>query len=314
MTCVYIDGSAGTTGLRIYERLSPRNDISLITLPEDKRRDVDARREKINSSDITFLCLPDDAAAEAVSLCENSSTRIIDASSAHRTNPGWSYGFPELSESHREAVMKSRRVSVPGCHASGFCAVVYPVVKAEILPADYPVVSHSITGYSGGGKNMISAYMDKTRNENLSSPGQYALGACHKHQPEMKAVCGLAATPVFNPIVADFYSGMVVSVPVYASYLNGIKNAKELHSFFCDYYKNEKLIKILPYCEKGTENGFLYAGELSGRDDMRILISGNGERILMAAQFCNLGKGASGAAVQCMNLMLGIDETTGLVI
>lgn len=313
MTFIYIDGSVGTTGLRIHERLAGRKDITLMTLSEEKRKDIACRREMINSSDITFLCLPDDAAIEAVSLCENEKTKIIDASTAHRTNSDWSYGFPELSVSHRKAIKENKRVAVPGCHASGFCAIVYPMIQNNILPVDYPIVSHSVTGYSGAGKSMIATYHNPDRIDSLSSPGQYALGGYHKHQREMKAVCGLVQTPIFNPIIADFYSGMVVSVPLYSSYLNGMKNAKSLHSFFCEYYKNEKLINVLLFNEKGTESGFLYANELSGKDNMQLLISGNEERILVAARFCNLGKGASGAAVQCMNLMLEIDETTGLV-
>lgn len=314
MISVFIDGSAGTTGLRIYERLTKRSDIMLLTLPDDKRKDINERRKMINSSDITFLCLPDEAAIEAVSLCDNKSTKIIDASTAHRTNSEWSYGFPELSNSHRAAIKNSSRVAVPGCHASGFCAIVYPLVKSGILPVDYPVVSHTITGYSGGGKNMIKDYTSQERADSLYSPGQYALNGNHKHQKEMTAICGLAHKPIFNPIVADFYSGMVVSIPLYASLLKEVKDAEELYSFFEDYYKNKKFISVMPYNNKGTESGFLYANELSGKDNMQLLISGNDERILVAARFCNLGKGASGAAIQCMNIMLGIDETTGLVI
>lgn len=311
---MFIDGSAGTTGLRIADRLSERQDISLLTLPEHLRKDREARRQMINTSDITFLCLPDDAAREAVSLCENQNTKIIDASTAHRTEAGWSYGFPELSPSHREAVRNGKRVAVPGCHASGFCALVYPLIQSGILPADYPIASHSVTGYSGGGKSMIADFNAENRPDYMNSPGQYALSANHKHLKEMTAVCGLKQKPLFNPIVADFYSGMVVSVPLYVSYLKGINGVKELHEFFCEYYKNEKLITILPFHEKGTESGFLYANEMVGKDSMQILVSGNDERVLTAARFDNLGKGASGAAVQCMNIMLGIDETTGLIL
>ncbi|HAN21193.1 MAG: N-acetyl-gamma-glutamyl-phosphate reductase [Clostridiales bacterium GWF2_36_10] len=314
MTKVFIDGSVGTTGLRIYDRLSNRKDISLMTLSDDKRKDVNERRQMINSSDITFLCLPDDAAIEAVSLCDNGNTKIIDASTAHRTNSDWSYGLPELSQAHRESIITSKRVAVPGCHASGFCAIVYPLIKSGILPSDYPIVSHSVTGYSGAGKSMISTYNDPDRAIGLSSPGQYALGGDHKHQKEMTAICGLAHKPIFNPIIADFYSGMVVSVPLYTSLLKGNYNANKIHSFFEDYYKGEKVINVLPFNEKGMENGFLYANELSGKDNMQILISGNDERILIATRFCNLGKGASGAAIQCMNIIIGLDETTSLVI
>lgn len=314
MTFVYIDGSAGTTGLRIHERLSARPEITLLTLSDDKRKDTSCRREMINSSDITFLCLPDDAAIEAVSLCNNQKTKIIDASTAHRTNPDWCYGFPELSDAHRKAIKTSSRIAVPGCHASGFCAIVYPMVKCGMLPADYPVVSHSVTGYSGAGKIMIAEYNREDRPVGLSSPGQYALNGNHKHLKEMTAVCGLTHKPIFNPIIADFYSGMVVSIPLYTSYLKGIKDVKGLYSFFCDYYSNEKLINVLPYNEKGTETGFLFANELAGKDNMQLMICGNEERIQVAARFCNLGKGASGAAVQCMNILLGLDETTGLVL
>ena len=314
MTFVYIDGSVGTTGLRIFDRLSGREDITLLTLPEEKRKDRDARSEMINASDITFLCLPDAAAIEAVSLCENKKTKIIDASTAHRTEPGWTYGFPELSAEHRGAIRNSRRVAVPGCHASGFCALVYPLIKSGILDKDYPIAAYSVTGYSGGGKSMIADYAAEDRPEGLSSPGQYALGCSHKHLKEMTAVCGLAGNPLFNPIVADFYSGMVVSVPLYVSHLKGIDSAEELNRFFAEYYGGEKLINVLPYSEKGTDSGFFYANELSGRDSMQLLISGNDERILLAARFSNLGKGASGAAVQCMNIMLGLDETEGLIL
>ncbi|HOJ47422.1 MAG TPA: N-acetyl-gamma-glutamyl-phosphate reductase [Bacillota bacterium] len=312
MTKVFIDGSAGTTGLRIADRLAERKDISLLTLPENLRKDTDARRQMINSSDITFLCLPDDAAREAVRLCENEHTKIIDASTAHRTEAGWRYGLPELSPAHREAVRNGKRVAVPGCHASGFCVLVYPLVQKGILPADYPIAAHSVTGYSGGGKSMIADYSAENRPKGLDSPGQYALNANHKHLKEMTAVCGLKQKPLFNPIVADFYSGMVVSVPLYVSYLNGFGGIKELHEFFCEYYKDEKLITVLPFHEKGTESGFLYANELAGKDSMQIIVCGNDERALVAARFDNLGKGASGAAVQCMNIMLGIEETTGL--
>jgi N-acetyl-gamma-glutamyl-phosphate reductase len=311
---VFIDGSVGTTGLRIADRLSERQDINLLTLPENLRKDPEARRQMINSSDITFLCLPDDAAREAVTLCENKDTKIIDASTAHRTEAGWSYGLPELSPSHREAIKNSKRVAVPGCHASGFCALVYPLIQSGILSADYPIAAHSVTGYSGGGKSMIADFTAENRPESMNSPGQYALSANHKHLKEMTAVCSLKQKPLFNPIVADFYSGMVVSVPLYVTYLNRISSVKALHAFFEEYYKNEKLINVLPFHEKGTESGFLYANELAGRDDMLILVSGNDERVLIAARFDNLGKGASGAAVQCMNILLGIDETTGLVI
>ena len=312
MTKVFIDGSAGTTGLCIYDRLSGRRDIQLLTLDQEHRKDTERRREMINLSDITFLCLPDGAAIEAAELCGNENTAIIDASTAHRTSPGWSYGFPELSDMHREDIKTSKRVSVPGCHASGFLSIVYPLIKSGILKPDYPVVAHSVTGYSGGGKKMIAKYEDKDRSERLGAPAQYAIDADHKHLKEMQAVCKLEHKPLFNPIVADFYSGMVVSVPLYTSHIGGI-GKKELFVFFDEYYKSEPLIRVVSH-DKETHGDFIYADELSGKDYMQILIGGNRDRVLIASRFDNLGKGASGAAVQCMNIMLGIDEKTGLVL
>jgi len=314
MVQVFIDGSSGTTGLKIAQRLRLRSDLTLLSLPEEKRKDKAARQEMIDQSHFTILCLPDDAARESAQLCTSTRTRLIDASTSHRTAPGWCYGFPELSKKHRQSIVAGSRIAVPGCHASGFSAIVYPLVREGILPPDYPLVCHSVTGYSGGGKTMIAAYESKDRDNQLSSPGQYALSGIHKHLPEMTAVCSLAFPPIFNPIVADFYSGMAVSVPLFANYLKRHITPASLHDFYADYYRSAKLISVLPFTSKGTESGFLYANTLAGKDSMELMVSGNEERLNVCARLCNLGKGASGAAMQCLNLMMGCEETTGLIL
>ena len=307
MHSVFIDGSAGTTGLRISERLAGRGDIKIITLSESERKDPGCRRDAIRSSDVSVLCLPDDAAREAVKMAEGSGARIIDASTAHRTAPGWVYGFPELAADRALRIAQADRVAVPGCHASGFCAIVYPRVACGIMPADYPACVHSLTGYSGGGKKMIADYESDPRE--ARAPAQYATLSSHKHLPEMQHVCGLDAAPLFSPIVCDFYSGMLVCVPLFTSLLSRAVTPEELYGFYSDYYAGKKLISV----RQEPQNATLYADALSGRDAMEILISGCAERINVYARFCNLGKGASGAAVQCLNLMLGADETAGLV-
>lgn len=315
-TKVYIDGSEGTTGLRINERFQGRDDIEILTIPSELRKDTDERKKYINQSDITFLCLPDAAAIEAVSLAENENTKIIDASTAHRTENGWAYGFPELSEEKRNAIKNGKRIAVPGCHASGFNAIVYPLVKKNIISPDYPVVSFSLTGYSGGGKKMIAAYEEENRDIMYDAPREYALTQKHKHLKEMKAIPGLSTEPLFTPIVADYYSGMVVTVPLYTSLLIKKMTLKEIWSFFDEYYKNEKFIKVMPFGVETSENinGFLGGNGCSGWDGMEIYITGNDERVNISSRFDNLGKGASGAAVQCMNIMLGCDEAKGLNI
>ena len=311
---IFIDGSVGTTGLRIASRLAERNDINLLTIPEELRKDSSARAERINASDVTFLCLPDAASKEAVALCTNPETVIIDASTAHRTADGWAYGFPELSEKFRSKIVNGKRIANPGCHASGFVSIVYPLVKGGIIGADYPLCCHSLTGYSGGGKGMISSYEDAQRDIKYSSPAQYGLTAHHKHLPEMKVICGLDAEPVFNPIVGDFYSGMAVTVPLHKSLMAKKMSVTELHAYFTEYYAASGLITVQPLCEKGTQDGFLYANALSGKDSMQIIVCGNDDRPQITALFCNLGKGASGAAIQNMNLVLGTDEYAGLVL
>lgn len=311
---IFIDGSEGTTGLRIYERFEGRDDIELLSISSELRKDTTERKRLINESDITFLCLPDAAAREAVSLVENDSVRIIDTSTAHRTESGWAYGFPELSAAHRDAVKTGKRIAVPGCHASGFISLLYPLVKEGILPADYPVTSFSITGYSGGGKKKIAEYEAKERNKDIDAPREYALTQQHKHLKEMKAITGLSKEPLFSPIIADYYSGMVVSVPIFTEYLKSYKNPEEMTAYFAKFYRGEKFIQVV---ENGIENlydGMLSGNTLSGWDGLKIYITGNNDRMVLSAQFDNLGKGASGAAIQCLNIMLGCEEDKGLVL
>ena len=307
MTKVFIDGSAGTTGLRIHERLAARRDLSLLTLSEERRKDPEARREALNEADVAFLCLPDAAAEEAVSMTSNPRTVLIDTSTAHRTADGWVYGFPELP-GQRERIRRSRRIANPGCHASGFIALVAPLVAAGLLPASAPLSCFSLTGYSGGGKKMIAEYEAAERDSLLDAPRAYGLGQAHKHLPEMKAVCGLDAAPVFVPVVAPYYAGMEVTVPLHAARLQG--SADDVRECYRTVYR-EGLIR---FRDAADEGGFLSASAYAGRDDMEVAVFGSGERILLAARFDNLGKGASGAAIQNMNLVLGADETCGLVV
>ena len=307
---VFIDGREGTTGLQIYERLSKRGDINLITIPEELRKDVSARKERLNAADICFLCLPDAAARESVSLIENPSVRVIDASTAHRTADGWVYGLPELSAERREAVARSPRVANPGCHATGFITLVAPLVKGGILGAGYPLTAHSVTGYSGGGKKMIAEYEAEGRSVLLSSPRQYSLSLSHKHLPEMVKECALEHAPIFNPIVGDFYCGMCVTVPLYKSLLLKIMGVDDIRNYFAEYYASQNFVKV---AKKEEIPAYLPANELAGTNLLKIYVSGNDDMILMSSVFDNLGKGASGAAVQNMNIMLGLDETFSLV-
>jgi len=309
MKKVFIDGSAGTTGLRIYERLSSRKDITLITLDEAHRKDTASRKAALNEADIAFLCLPDDAAREAVSLIENDTTVVLDTSTAHRTAEGWLYGFPEISDRFFEKLPTAKRIAVPGCHASGFIALVYPLVEAGILPRDALLTCHSITGYSGGGKKMIAEYEADEVSELLGAPRQYALGQSHKHLKEMSAITGIDSAPLFSPIVSDFYSGMCVTVPLFATQLCDGKTVEDIIAI----YKNKYNGPIVSYCDS-ADGGFLSAASLSGKDSMHISVYGNEERILLTAVYDNLGKGASGAALECMNYVLGADPTEGLEI
>lgn len=306
MTKVFIDGSAGTTGLRIYERLENRKDTRLLKLSEEKRKDKNARKEALNSADIAFLCLPDDAARESVSLCENENTVIIDTSTAHRTAEDFAYGFPELSAEHKAKIALSRRIAVPGCHASGFISLIYPLIENGIIEKNALLSCFSVTGYSGGGKKMIAEYEGENRDILLSSPRQYGIGQTHKHLPEMIAVTGLKNKLIFSPVVADFYSGMAVTVPLFADMING--SADDIKKI----YKKKYTGPIVSYAENSDENGFIAANKLAGKDSMEISVAGNDERILLISRYDNLGKGASGAAIECMNIVLGLPETEGL--
>lgn len=307
MTKIFIDGSAGTTGLRIFDRLKIRDDITLITLDEQHRKDDNARREAINSADIVFLCLPDDAARQAVSFLDNKNTAIIDTSTAHRTSDGWVYGFPELT-GKREQIAASKLIANPGCHASGFIALVAPLVEAGVLSREASLSCFSLTGYSGGGKKMIAEYEAENANPLLKAPRQYGLSQKHKHLAEMKTLSGIDTAPLFCPIVADFYSGMEVTVPLFKKDIKAdIKNISDIYK---SYYNSG----LVQFCDSADESGFLSAAAFSGRDDMQITVSGNEDRIILVARYDNLGKGASGAAIQNMNILMGTEETTGLII
>lgn len=310
MIKVYIDGQEGTTGLKILERFKDRNDIELLRIAEDKRKNNDERKKMINSSDYTFLCLPDAAAREAVAMADDR-VRIIDASTAHRTNPDWTYGFPELGKDFREKITKSNRVAVPGCYASGFASMVYPLVKLGIMPTDYPVSVHAVSGYSGAGKKAIAVYEGENRPVEYDSPRQYALSQQHKHLPEMQKICGLEFAPAFNPIVCDYFSGMVVSLPIHTRLLNKKYNASDIRKALAEYYADSYFVKVMP--EGEPADGFIGANNLSGTNLMEIFVNGNDERLIICSRLDNLGKGASGAAVQCLNIMMGIDEKTGLI-
>ena len=307
MTKVFIDGSSGTTGLRIRERLCTRKDIELIALDEAHRKDAGARRDAFQKADVAFLCLPDAAAVEAVELAADSGAVIIDTSTAHRTAAGWTYGMPELTGG-KEKIAKAKRIANPGCHASGFIALVAPLVEKGLLAKDTLLTCFSLTGYSGGGKNMIAEYEDPQRSPLLNAPRQYALGQMHKHLKEMNVVCGLENAPVFCPIVADFYSGMEVTVPLFKKDLQG--SMADVRRIYAEYYTGP----LIHFNEAADEKGFLSAAAFSGRDDMEITVTGNEDRILLVSRFDNLGKGASGAAIQNMNIVLGLPETEGLEI
>ena len=311
-TKIFIDGSEGTTGLRIYERFQNRDDIELLQIDPELRKDPAERKKLINASDVTFLCLPDEAAKEAVSFVENKDVVIIDASTAHRTQEGWAYGFPELSEKHRAAIRNGKRIAVPGCYALGFISLVYPLVAGGILPKDYPVSSFGISGYSGAGKKTIAVYESEDRPREFSSGREYALTQQHKHLKEMKAITGLERTPLFSPIIDDYYSGMVVSVPLFADLLGKRETPASLLAYYAEYYKGEKFIKVSAADDEVAASGFLAGNALSGWDGLKLYVTGNEERMVVSAQFDNLGKGASGAAIQCLNIVLGCDEAKGL--
>lgn len=307
MTKVFIDGSAGTTGLRIRERLAARKDITLLSLPDEKRKDPASRAARFAEADVAFLCLPDDAAREAVSLVGDAKTVLIDTSTAHRVSPGWVYGFPELA-GQREKIAGANRIANPGCHASGFIALVAPLVSAGLLSPDARLSCFSLTGYSGGGKKMIAEYEDESNAARLSAPRIYGLSQTHKHLPEMQLIPGLKHAPLFAPIVSSFYAGMAVTVELPAELLAG--TAADAVELYRAVYRGP----IVRYTGAADADGLLSAGALAGRDDMEISVFGNDERILLVSRFDNLGKGASGAAIQNMNIALGLPEETGLVL
>ncbi len=306
---VYIDGQSGTTGLQIVERIEARDDVELLRIDESLRHDADERRKLIAAADLVFLCLPDEAAREAVDLARGTNARIIDASTAHRVAAGWVYGFPELDGAQRARIAGARRIANPGCHATGFIALVAPLVACGMLPADYPLSCFSLTGYSGGGKKAIAAYEDANRAPELAAPGVYARGLAHKHLPEMQRVCGLAHAPAFLPVIDDYYCGMAVGITLHNRLLDGAPHARDVREALTRHYEGARFVQVAPFSE---EPSTLYAAELAGTNRLRIEASGTAEQTGLVALFDNLGKGASGAAVQNMNIALGLPEETGL--
>jgi N-acetyl-gamma-glutamyl-phosphate reductase len=310
---VFVDGQHGTTGLQIRERLAGRTDIRLIELPDARRKDPAARREALNAADIVFLCLPDDAARESVGLIENPGVTVIDGSTAHRVTPGWVYGLPELNRGQRDLIRRSKRIAVPGCHATGFVSLLYPLVAGGIVGADYPVTCHATAGYSGGGRSMIADYEDPASPDYIRTPRPYALTLNHKHVPEMTHIVGLARPPVFAPTVVNVYKGEIVSVPLHVPYLKKQLGPADLRAYLADYYAGERFVRVMPFpADAHLKNGYLTFTDCNGTNNLDIFVFGNEERLLLAARFDNLGKGASGAAVQDMNLVLGVPEATGL--
>lgn len=311
---VFIDGSEGTTGLRINERFAKRSDIEVMHIDPEQRKDPAARKKLIDSSDYTFLCLPDAAAIEACELAENPDTVIIDASTAHRTNPEWAYGLPELSPQFFKKIRTSKRIAVPGCYASGFIMMAYPLVTKGILGPDYPFTIPALSGYSGAGKKAIAAYESADKPEDLFAPRQYALAQMHKHLPEMKKIVGLDFEPIFEPVVDDYYCGMIVNLPIHTRLMKKKMRPEELRDVLAEHYSGQQFIRVCRYGSESETNGFLAANSMAGVDYANILVTGNEDRIIVSAIFDNLGKGASGAAVECLNISMGIDPATGLVV
>lgn len=312
---IFVDGQEGTTGLKINERLSTRDDIEILKIDTDKKKDISERKKFINEADIVFLCLPDTASKESVTLVENQKTKIIDASTAHRTNPEWVYGLPELNKNQRNLIKNSKRVAVPGCHATGFVIIVYPLIQSKILEKDYPFFCTSLTGYSGGGKKMIEEYeTNRTTKDKYCVPRPYSLKLNHKHLPEMQKITGINFPPIFNPIVSDFYNGMAVSIPIIKRIMKKKMSSKDLQIFYKEYYENEFFIKVIDYpIDDYLDNGFFPVDYRKNTNFLDIVVCGNEEDSLIIARFDNLGKGASGAAIQNMNIMLGVEETKGLI-
>jgi N-acetyl-gamma-glutamyl-phosphate reductase len=309
---IYIDGQEGTTGLKIRKRLQERADIALLVIAEEDRKNVDARLEMMRKADASFLCLPDDASRE-IAAAADKDMRILDTSTAHRTEPGWIYGFPELDGAQREKIRDANRLAVPGCHATGFIALVKPLISMSIIDHSCPLACHSVTGYSGGGKKMIAQYEGEGRDRSLEGPRQYGLDQNHKHLAEMKAITGIDSPPAFHPIVAAYYSGMLVTVPLHRQLMDREMNPEELSKELAGYYGGQPVIHVKGREEKPAD-GFMAANALADKDGLEIFALGNHGQISLMARYDNLGKGASGAAIQCMNIMLGLPETTGLAI
>ena len=310
---VFVDGQHGTTGLKIRERLNGRKDIEVIEIPEEKRKDPETRKKLINEADIVFLCLPDDAARESVGLIKNSSVCVIDGSTAHRVTEGWVYGLPELKKEQRTLIKKSRRITVPGCHATGFGLMLYPLIARGIVGTDYPVSCHAVAGYSGGGKSMIADYENPSVPDYIKNPRPYSLALNHKHVPEMTKIIGLVRPIIFAPTVFNVYNGEIISIPLVASYLKKQLSAADIRAVLAEYYAGEHFIKVMPYpADDYLKNGFLTFSDCNDTNNLEIFVFGDKDRILLSARYDNLGKGASGAAIQNMNIILGIEETTGL--
>lgn len=314
MKKVYVDGQHGTTGLQIRERLQKHNNVEFIDIEYEKRRDKSERERLLNEADIVFLCLPNEGSMESVSMIKNEKVRIIDASTAYRTDKNWVYGMPELDRGNqREKIKNARFVSNPGCHATGFILALQPLVKEGVIPANYPIACHSLSGYSGAGKQMIEEY-EAMENELLKLPRHYALNLNHKHLAEMKMYTGLNREPLFNPIICNYYKGLAVTIPLYTDMFNKYKSAEEVHKFLSDYYAGENFVKVIPFAsEEGLDKGFFNLSAQNDTNNADIFVFGDKEKVSLMTRIDNLGKGASGAAVQNMNIMLGLDETIGLV-
>jgi N-acetyl-gamma-glutamyl-phosphate reductase len=310
---VFVDGQHGTTGLKIRERLTGRSDIEVIEIPEAKRKDPSAREKFINEADIVFLCLPDDASRESVSLIKNPSVCVIDGSTAHRVTDGWVYGLPELKKDQRDLIIKSKRITVPGCHATGFILMLYPLVAQGIVAPDYPITTHAVAGYSGGGKSMIAVYEAVGSPNYIKNPRPYSLTLNHKHLPEMTKYTGLVQPPLFAPTVVNVFTGEIISIPLMTSHLRKKLSAEGIREVLADYYAGEQFIKVIPYpADNYLKNGFLTFTDCNSTNNLEIFVFGNDDRILLSARYDNLGKGASGAAIQNMNIILGLPESTGL--
>jgi N-acetyl-gamma-glutamyl-phosphate reductase len=309
---IFVDGQEGTTGLKIHDYLAKISDIEVIEIASDQRKDYETRKALINEADLVFLCLPDDASRDSVSMVNNNKTKIIDASTAFRTNQAWTYGLPELHKNQRENIRNSTRVSVPGCHATGFILGIQPLVAEGIIPKEYPASCYSLTGYSGGGKKLITEYKNTNRDE-LFAPRPYGLNLNHKHLPEMQRYTGLNAAPLFTPIVGNYYQGDAVTIPLFPRMFTKHAAARDIQELLAEYYKDERFIRVMPYeSEAYLEDGFFNLTQCNQTNDLDIFVFGHNDEVLLITRFDNLGKGASGAAIQNMNIMLGFDEGEGL--